>query len=256
MPESFVEKGYYIQYLDDDTFEDFEKIIKEEIVEICCGYCNCDINDVPEIAELFLQRVEKEDSKDGRHKVGYIGELLYYVFAKYKFPFLTSINPMLNMEEKSFKKGFDMISTNDYTIWYSEVKSGAISFSITPVLNKTNLKKLSAAYSDLTEKLDGENKNKNYWITAKNKLRLCIEEESDVKRLSKILDSDMKVSKVKNKIIVSVIFGKTKEQIDEKKVNRKLQKLREKDENLIIVCIRENTIERTIKVIKGMCCNE
>ena len=66
----------------------------------------------------------------------------------------------------------------------------------------------------------------------------------------------MRLPKVKNKIIVSVIFGKTIEQIDEKKIVKKLEQFRKKDEKLIIVCIRENTIERTLSIIRGMCNNE
>lgn len=256
MNNTFNDKGYYIQILDDKTFENFEKIIKEEIIEICCGYCNCNLYDIPEIAREFLLRVDKEDSKDNRHKIGYIGELLYYVFAKYKFPFLKSINPMMNLEERSFKKGFDMLSVADGNIWYSEVKSGEISIPIPKLLNKINIDKLNNAYNDISSKLDGTNKNTNYWTTAKSKLRLCTKNESETSNLAKILDSDMRLPKVKNKIIVSVIFGKTIEQIDEKKIVKKLEQFRKKDEKLIIICIRENTIERTLNIIRKMCNNE
>jgi len=256
MNNNFNDKGYYIQFLDDKTFENFEKIIKEEIIEICCGYCNCNIYDIPEIAKEFLFRVDKENSKDNRHKIGYIGELLYYVFAKYKFPFLKPINPMMNLEERSFKKGFDMLSIEDGNIWYSEVKSGEISIPIPTLLNKINIDKLNSAYSDISSKLDGTNKNTNYWTTAKSKLLLCTNDASEISNLAKILDSDMRLPKVKNKIIVSVIFGKTMEQIDEKKIVKKLEQFRKKDEKLIIVCIRENTIERTLNIIRGMCNNE
>ncbi len=252
---TFNDKGYYIQFLDDTMFENFEKIISEEIIEICCGYCNCNIYEIPEIANEFLQRVNKKNSKDNRHKIGYIGELLYYVFAKYKFPFLKSINPMINIEERSFKKGFDMLSVADNTIWYSEVKSGELLLPVPPLLNKMNIEKLSTAYSDISSKLDGQDKNTNYWTTAKAKLCLCTNDTTEIENLAKILDSDMKLSKIKNKIIVSVIFGKTSELINENKVAEKLHNLRKKDENLIIVCIREQTLDRTINVIKELCKN-
>ena len=80
----FNEEGYYIQYLDDATFKDFDKIIKDEFNEICCGYCNCDIQDVAEIASIFLKRVTSHSPDDNRRGIGFIGELLYYVFAKYE----------------------------------------------------------------------------------------------------------------------------------------------------------------------------
>ncbi len=255
MEKKFDDKGYYIQFLDDETFEDFEKIIKEEIIDICCGYCNCSIYDVPEIANEFLSRVEKDGSKDYKHKIGYIGELLYYVFSKYKLPFLKTINPMMNLEERSFKKGFDMLSVEDGSIWYSEVKSGEIAIPFPPFLNKLNNEKLNLAYCDISNKLDGKNKNTNYWTTAKAKLCLCVDEHSEIVNLANILSSDMRLPKVKNKIIVSVIFGKTIEQLDEQKIAKKLQNFRKKDEKLIIVCIRESTIERTLNVIRGMCSN-
>lgn len=251
----FNENGYYIQYLDDSEFENFDEIVRESFLEICCGYCNCDTSDVQEIAQEFLKRIGKKSKKDNRRRVGFIGELLYYIFAKYKFPFLKEINPMLNVEERSYKKGFDMISELDNEIWYSEVKSGEHKSSTSKSINKMNIEKIDNAYSDLNNKLNFSNRNYNYWITAKFKLRNCIEEKDEVKRLAKILNLDKTVKRISNKIVVSVIFGTNPEKINEAKVVEKLNKIRKQDEKVIIVCIRESTLNRTISIIEELADN-
>lgn len=252
---NFNEDGYYIQYLDDESFKDFDDIIRNEFTEICCGYCNCDIQDVSEIARIFLKRIKGHSSSDTRRGVGFIGELLYYAFVKYRFPFLNGINPMLNTEENSFKKGFDMLSETDNEIWYSEVKSGEYNFFKLKSLNSLNLEKINLAYNDLNKKLECSNRNYNYWVTAKNKLRLCLDKASDVDRIAKLLDIDKQTKHIKNKIVVSVIFGKSSEKIDEEKIVNRLNEIRKKDEKVIIVCIREKTIYRTLKIIEELANN-
>ena len=252
----FNDKGYYIQYLDDDSFKNFDKLIKDEFNEICCGYCNCDIQDVSDIAKVFLKRVTSHSVDDNRRGIGFVGELIYYVFAKHKFPFLRALNPLLNTEENNFKKGFDMLSEADNEIWYSEVKSGEYKMISSKSINALNIEKLDLAYADLNEKLDGNNRNTNYWITAKLKVRLCLEEKEEINKIAKLLDSDMKSEHIKNKIIVSVIFGKSSEEISETKVTDKLKRIRINDEKVIIVCIRENTLRRTLSIIEELSNNE
>lgn len=254
----FNEEGYYVQYLDDGSFEDFNKIIRDEFKEICCGYCNCDIQEVAEIARQFLKRIKGSGRRitTNKRSIGFIGELLYYVFAKYRFPFLKEINPMLNTEENSFKKGFDMLSELDNEVWYSEVKSGEHKALSTKSINALNMQKINSAYDDLNNKLSCNNRNHNYWITAKNKLRLCLDMNDDVKRIAKLLDMDMRTIQLKNKIVVSVIFGRSLEKLDEERIIDRLSKIRENDDKVIIVCIRENTINRTLSIIKELANDE
>ena len=79
-----------------------------------------------------------------------------------------------------------------------------------------------------------------------------MDENEEVKRIAKILDLDMKSKQIKNKIVVSVIFGKSSEKINEKRVADRLKEIRENDEKVIIVCIRENTIKRTLSIIEEL----
>ncbi len=56
-----------------------------------------------------------------------LGELLSHVIILKLFPNFEVVSPFFNMEEKSIRKGFDLLlyeaSTNN--IWITEVKSGA-----------------------------------------------------------------------------------------------------------------------------------
>ena len=115
-----------------------------------------------------------------------------------------------------------------------------------------DIEKINLAYDDINKKLNDNNRNHNYWVTAKLKLRLCLDENEEVKRIAKILDLDMKSKQIKNKIVVSVIFGKSSEKINEKRVADRLKEIRENDEKVIIVCIRENTIKRTLSIIEEL----
>jgi len=55
-----------------------------------------------------------------------IGELLSHILLSYQDNDLTSLSILKNKEEKSIKKGFDIIycQLEENKLWYSEVKSG------------------------------------------------------------------------------------------------------------------------------------
>ncbi len=146
-----------------------------------------------------------------------------------------------------------MLSVKDNEVWYSEVKSGEHKFLKS--INKLNIEKINLAYNDLSEKLSYINRNNNYWITAKMKLNLCLDSSEEIERIGQILSLDMKSQLIKNKIVVSVIFGKSSERIDKTMVEEKLNTIRSTDEKVIIVCIRENTVDRTISIIEELASN-
>src|SRR5690606_31574732 len=74
----------------------------------------------------------KEDSNTyndillNRAKKGIIGELLAHLLLNYTDNNFTSLSILKNKEEKSIKKGFDIIycEVDCDKLWYSEVKSG------------------------------------------------------------------------------------------------------------------------------------
>jgi len=106
--------------------DDMKDVIRNRLVSICHGEVNndsdIDIFSYKETIKAFLERYSKND--DNRKK-GMIGELLVHIIFEIEGKFVKS-SPFFNLEEKSFKKGYDitLISKANNELWITEIKSG------------------------------------------------------------------------------------------------------------------------------------
>lgn len=241
------ENNCYFLFVDDNVFNNFDGIIKKGFISICHGYRNSNKYKISLVAREFLERLDAKKTKD---QIGYIGEFLYHIFVKYVMVNYKPISIFFNTEEKSAKKGFDMLLSDGQKIWYSEVKSGQAN-SIEQI-NDINAARFSTAHSDLCSKVESGDKNIVYWTTAIDKLCMCITNEIDETMISNLLNNDMMCDEQKSKIIVSVIFHDSDVQVQPTRIIDMLSKWRKTDPNIIGVCIRKRTIERVINVIREL----
>ena len=235
-------------FIEDCDYYEIEKIIKQNLIGLCWGTENIEYYNINDVISEFLERFNK---KSNEQKYGYIGEFLYYLYVLKNIEIIKPVSLFFNQEERSFKKGFDLLGYDGKEFWYSEVKSGSRGEKD---INDYNLERISTAYSDIIKKLSSKNRNKNYWDTAKAnicKIRLSGGKDERTKMIN-ILTSDRNTNKLNNIIIVSVVFDDSPTTLNIDQIKNKYENLKEEKENITIICIRKKTIQKIISVLQGV----
>lgn len=167
-------------------------------------------------SNTLLQFKNRYESKTGKQKKGMMGELLSHVLIHELFEEFEVISPFFNMEEKSQRKGFDLLLTSkeDSELWITEVKSGELSAtSTTP--DSAIRKFLNTAKGDLNIRLNQS--EGTYWLNAINAANLAMSGCDDYKEaINTILDTQATAamtgtinSRESNVILISVLFHDT-----------------------------------------------
>ena len=245
-------KNYNYIFIEEVDYENIEMMLRDNLVGLCWGTENEAIYNINDVIDEFLDRFFR---KSEEQQYGYIGEFLYYLYILNNDDIISPVSIFFNQEEKSFKKGFDLLGYDGNELWYSEVKSGVKKEND---IDAANLERLSTAYRDIKDKLKFINRNTNYWDTAKSnickiKVKGII---SDRKSIVDILTADRTKENIKNVIIVSVIFDNSNVDLDVQKIKEKYDNIKSQRENITIVCIRKKTIDKIIEIIKGVRTNE
>ena len=238
--------NYNYVFINDDDYDNLKEMITKNIVSLCWGSENSECFNINDVINEFMERFLKK-SKDQQY--GYIGEFLYYLYVLQNDKVIRPLSIFFNQEERSFKKGFDLLGFDGKNMWYSEVKSGN---SESKDINSYNLERLSTAYRDIKSKLKYKNRNTNYWDTAKSNLCKIRFDKSKSERnqISEILDNDKKTKKIDNAIITSVIFNDSDLTLDNNIIKNKYNNLKKSKKNITIICIRKKTIEKVISILK------
>lgn len=153
--------------------------------------------------------MERYASKDENTQKGMIGELLSHILIPDIFQDLTSLSVYFNKEERSIKKGFDIIYCNlsEKTTWYSEVKSGHRGASDNS--DKANAVLLERASADLRAKFS-EGRD-SLWNSALIDATLVLGSEKAV-TVKQLLSQDSPLNEAnvtsqdKNAILISVLY--------------------------------------------------
>ncbi len=174
----------HVEYLSDAIKE----LIRGNLATICHGSHISDYSDEPLFSyeatlESFLERYDK---KVAETKKGMVGEFLSHILITELFDEFDIVSAFFNLEEKSIKKGFDLLLYNsvENSVWITEVKSGNKHKGKS--YDQTNRVLLNTARKDLKVRLNEQ--EKMYWYNAVNSVRSSLNDEKDYKNtLIKIL---------------------------------------------------------------------
>ena len=125
------ENSDYVLYFIENLSDELKEEIRNRLVAVCYGADQAQsalkIYSYKETVKEFVKRYKNNSSISEDRKKGMIGELLVHVILELEGRFTTA-SPFFNMEERSFKKGYDLAlfegATNE--LWIAEVKSGKI----------------------------------------------------------------------------------------------------------------------------------
>lgn len=147
--------------------EDLKSALRENLTRICHGVDQASrdraIFKYPATLKVFWDRYS---AKSTTTRIGMLGELLAHVIILKLFPNFDVISPFFDMEEKSIRKGFDLLlyELENDNIWITEVKAGGLGKGSTPC--ETTRLLLGRARDDLKNRLAEQ--EPNYWLNAIN----------------------------------------------------------------------------------------
>lgn len=243
-----IEQGSYSIFYIDSFSDELKQIIRDQLQGVWSGFAMTDT--LPEFysyKNTLSSFLERYTPKSDETKKGMIGELLAHVLLNNQDNRLTSLSILKNKEEKSIKKGFDIIycDIENSKLWYSEVKSGK---SENGSQNSTtyNTILLNRAKSDIVEKI-GEGRN-SLWESALIDVSLMIKDVDGKLNLSQLLSDDSPVinlNQKKNVILISALYHGMMDEITEDSVSNFFINTSAEDifESVIIISIQKSTFE-------------
>ena len=243
---------FYIEYLS----EEFKQIIRTQLQGIWSGFSEADslpkYYSYKHTLESFFERFTP---KTDETKKGMIGELLAHLLLNNEDNNLTSLSILKNKEEKSIKKGFDIIYCHleQDKLWYSEVKSGKSESgkkdSTTYNIILQNRAKVSIAA------MINERRN-SLWESALYDVSEMIKEDKKKLKLKKLLSDDspkLNSNQKKNVILISVLYHNLNDEIEETSISKFLNATISEDifEDVIIISIQKSTFEKVSNFLKS-----
>ena len=103
----------YVLYFIENISDELKQEIRNRLATICYGVdqaqSNCAIYSYEETVKDFIHRYKTQNDKSESRKKGMIGELLVHIILELEGKYSTA-SPFFNIEEGSFKKGFDTMS--------------------------------------------------------------------------------------------------------------------------------------------------
>ena len=247
----------------DELTEEIKQEIRHRLVEICYGKSNADSTQkaysYKATVKEFIKRYKESPDKNNTRNKGMIGELLFHVIFETRENYMP-ISAFFNLEERSFKKGFDSgyYATDSNQLWIAEVKSGEKQKS-QATASTAMVGLLNTAKNDLRDRFTSE--NNSLWLNAINHARIAISETKDEKKavmslLEKYSDdaeTEKYISQDKNVILAGVLFHSTDEEVDCSKVKAKHNRV--VGENLfaalITVAIQKSTYDAVYRFLES-----
>lgn len=241
-----------------DFSKDIQELIRKQLAGIYHGFGDVeespDIYSYPKTLATFLDRYR---TKSDDTKKGMIGELLAHVLINNLNNDLASLSVLKNKEERSIKKGFDIIyfESANKRLWYAECKSGA-SETGSHTSDEYNLVLLKRADTGIQEMF--ETKRDSLWDSALVDVTIAIPDKPKRIDLRKILENDAprsagKTPAKKNVILVSVLYHKLSDKVTLAGMRSFYQDVVTKTifGNVILFSIQKSTFDKVAKFLES-----
>lgn len=199
----------------DELSDSLKKIIRDQLQGIWNGFSNTEtLSEFYSYKNTLSSFLDRYNSKSDETKKGMVGELLSHIILGHQENNLTSLSILKNKEERSIKKGFDIIycEIDNNKLWYSEVKSGATNSATATDYNDVLLKRAK----DGIQAMINENRN-SLWESALLDVSATIKECDGQLNMLELLSNDsptMTTEQSKNVILISVLYHNLTDEID------------------------------------------
>ncbi|GLG90653.1 DUF1837 domain-containing protein [Drancourtella massiliensis] len=245
----------YVLYFIESLTEELKQEIRNRLVAVCHGVDQArsgrKIYSYKATVKEFIKRYKTSKNVSEERKKGMIGELLVHVILEMEGRFTTA-SPFFNMEERSFKKGYDVALFENKTnsLWITEVKSGEIQKGQKNA-SAAAIGLINTAKNDLKSRLNAS--NTSLWLNALNAAKVSMsdsnhQKDAVMKLLEQCADDSLEgnnSSDTFNVVLSATLFHPMSERIKATKVGQKY--IRVVNENLFkkvyILIIQKETFE-------------
>jgi len=212
-----------------------------------------------ETVKEFVKRYKTNKDASEDRKKGMIGELLVHIILELEGRFLTA-SPFFNMEERSFKKGYDvaLFETATNELWIAEVKSGNIqkgqknaSSAVVGLIN--------TAKNDLKTRLNDS--NTSLWLNALNAAKVSMsdsnhQKDAVMKLLGQCADDavdENNSSDSFNVVLSATLFHPMSEHMEATKVGKKHIKIVKEGlfKKVFIMAIQKETFDAVYNFLES-----
>lgn len=238
--------------------KELQQLIRDQLAGIYHGFAEVETlsSDFYSYSNTVASFLERFDTKSEDIQKGMIGELLAHVLINALMNNITSLSIYKNKEERSIKKGFDIIYYHNRkkNLWYTEVKSGRSS-SAKVTSDSYNTKLLKRSRDSIIEMFDS--KRNDLWQSAMLDVLAVIEPGSKQLKMKELLAKDAPIKKgivpKRNVILVSVLYHPMADMItaDEVKAFHKDTKDKNIFENAAVFCIQKETFQKVAAFLKA-----
>jgi len=211
----------------EDFSEELKLALRENLTRICHGADQASkdraIYKYPATIRHFWN--ERYCKKPWETRIGMLGELLSHVIILKLFPDFDVVSPFFNMEEKSIRKGFDLLlhETSTNNVWITEVKSGGRGADKTSCSATSGLLRL--ARDDLKKRL--AEPELNHWLNAINAAKNAIHNKANyrdsvieiLEMEGDLAEEDDATASDNNVFLISALFSDVSQAIAEKTVS-------------------------------------
>lgn len=245
----------YMLYFIEDLSDELKVEIRNRLVAICYGadqsQSSSKIYSYRATVKEFVKRYKTSNDVSEDRKKGMIGELLVHVILEIEGRFTTA-SPFFNMEERSFKKGFDvaLFESGTNELWIAEVKSGKkqkqqrnVSSAIIGLIN--------TAKNDLKVRLNEQ--NTNLWLNAINAAKVSMssgshQKDAVIKLLEQCADDavdENNASNTFNVVLSGTLFHPISERMEAAKIGKKYTNVVKENlfKKVFVMTIQKETFE-------------
>ena len=257
-----------VVYFIEELSEEFQNEIRKRLVSVCHGVDQAvsdrKIYSYKATLKEFIQRYKNADVLYKNREKGMIGELLVHILLEMDGRF-TVASPFFNLEERSFKKGFDVALFDEKSgeLWITEVKSGTkqksqknASSAIVGLIN--------TAKNDLNRRLNEE--NTSLWLNAIHAAESAMsnvgsQKEAVKNLLEQCADNAYEQEQTStefNVVLAGALFHPMSELMEINKIKAKHSKIENEKifQNVLVLAIQKNTFEAVYSFLESEANNE
>lgn len=244
---------FSILYIDRFS-DDFKQIIREQLRGVWNGFSEAD--SLPEFysyKNTLASFLDRYNDKTDETKKGMIAELLAHLLIGQYYRNMTSLSILKNKEERSIKKGFDIIycKMDLNQLWYAEVKSGRSEDGIY-TSSEYNIILLDRAKTSINKMFEA--KRNNLWESALLDVSATIKENEGRLNLKQLLSNDApskNISQRKNVILVSTLYHNLLDEISENSIDEYKSSTIQEGlfDEVLIISIQKNTFETVVNYL-------
>ena len=245
----------YVLYFIEALSDELKQEIRDRLVKVCYGYDQAQserrIYSYKVTVKEFIKRYKTNNDASEERKKGMIGELLVHVILDVEGRFIAA-SPFFNMEERSFKKGFDvsLFEPDTNELWITEVKSGKkqkqqanASSAIVGLIN--------TAKNDLNTRLNEQ--NTNLWVNAIHAAQVSMssrgnQKDAVIRLLEQCADDAVdgnNSSDSFNVVLAGTLFHPMSERMEASKVKQKYTRVANENlfKKIFVMAIQKETFE-------------